>query len=164
MLLQMMLFYSLLWLSSIPLHVYVCVCVCVCVCMCMLSRFSHVWFFATLWTVAHQAPLSMGFSKQEYWSGVPCPPPGYLANPGIKPMSPAAPTLQVDSLSLSHQPCPPAPTPYTHTHTRLSQHTSSPYLPLESSFSGSDVPFFIGSKADISMGMWTSIALCETVW
>ena len=50
---------------------------------------------ATLWTVAWQAPLSMGFSRQEYWSGFPCPPPGDLPNPGIKPRSP---TLQVDSL------------------------------------------------------------------
>ena len=42
----------------------------------MLSHFSRVWLFATLWTVAFQAPLSMGFSKQEYWSGLPCPSPG----------------------------------------------------------------------------------------
>ena len=47
------------------------------------------------WTVAHQAPLSMGFSRQEYWSGLPCPPPGDLPDPGIEPRSPA---LQVDSL------------------------------------------------------------------
>ena len=40
---------------------------------CMLSRFSHVQLFATPWTAAHQAPLSMGFSRQEYWSGLPCP-------------------------------------------------------------------------------------------
>ena len=46
-------------------------------------------------TVAHQPPLSMGFSRQKYWSGLPCPPPGDLPNPGIKPRSP---TLQVDSL------------------------------------------------------------------
>ena len=45
--------------------------------------------FVTLWTIAHQAPLSMGFSRQEYWSGLPCLPPGDLPNPGIKPMSPA---------------------------------------------------------------------------
>ena len=51
----------------------------------MLSHFSHVQLFATPWTIAHQAPLSMGFSKQEYWSGFPCPPPGDLPNPGIKP-------------------------------------------------------------------------------
>jgi len=47
----------------------------------------------TPWTVAHQAPLSMGFSKQEYWSGLPCCPPGDLPDPGIKPMSPASPAL-----------------------------------------------------------------------
>ena len=54
----------------------------------------------TLWTVTHQAPLSMEFSRQEYWSELPCPPPGDLFNPGIEPKSP---TLQVDSLPLSHQ-------------------------------------------------------------
>jgi len=51
---------------------------------------SHVQLFATLWTVAHQAPPSMGFSRQEYWSGLPCPPPGDLPDPGIKPTSPAS--------------------------------------------------------------------------
>ena len=62
--------------------------------------------FVTLWTVAHQAPLSMGFSRQDYSSGLPCPPPGDLPNPGIKPTSPA---LQEDSLLLSHwgSPCNP---------------------------------------------------------
>ena len=49
----------------------------------------------TPWTVAHQAPQSMGFSRQEYWSGFPCPPPRYLPHPGIKPGSPA---LQADTL------------------------------------------------------------------
>ena len=49
----------------------------------------------TPWTVAHQAPLSMGFSRQEYWSGLPFPSPGDLPNPGIEPGSPA---LQADSL------------------------------------------------------------------
>ena len=53
----------------------------------MLSRFSHVQLFATLWTVVHQAPLSMGFSRQEYWSGLPCPPPGDLPNPGTETTS-----------------------------------------------------------------------------
>ena len=48
----------------------------------------HVRPFATPWTVAHQAPLSMEFSRQEYWSGLPFPSPGYLPNPGIKPGSP----------------------------------------------------------------------------
>ena len=52
-----------------------------------------------LWTVACQAPLSMGFSRQEYWSGLPCPLPGDLPNQGIKPISPASPALQASSLS-----------------------------------------------------------------
>ena len=65
-----------------------------CVC-CVLSPFSHVWLFAMLWTVAWQAPLSMGFSRQEHWSGLPYPPPGDLPNSGIDLGSPA---LQVDSL------------------------------------------------------------------
>ena len=60
---------------------------------CTLSCFSHVWLFVTLWTVAHQAPLYMGFSRQEYWGGLPCPPPGDLPNPGIKPMSPISSAL-----------------------------------------------------------------------
>ena len=56
----------------------------------------RVHLFATPWTVAHQAPLSMGFSRQEYWRGLPFPSPGDLVNPGIKPGSPA---LQADSLT-----------------------------------------------------------------
>ena len=51
---------------------------------CVLSHFSCVWLFATLWTVACQAPLSTGFSRQEYWSGLPWPPPGDLPDPRIK--------------------------------------------------------------------------------
>ena len=57
-----------------------------CVCA-VLSRFSHVQLFATLWTLACQAPLSMGFSRQEYRSGLPCPLPGDLPDPGIEPVS-----------------------------------------------------------------------------
>ena len=72
-------------------------------CVCLRSHFSHVQLCATLWTVAHQAPLSMGFSKQEYWSGLPCPPPGHLPNPGTELISSVAPTFQADSLPLSHQ-------------------------------------------------------------
>ena len=50
-------------------------------------RLSHVWLFVTLWTVAHQSPLSKEFSRQEYWGGVPFPPSEDLLDPGIKPMS-----------------------------------------------------------------------------
>ena len=56
----------------------------------------HVWFSATPWTVAYQDPLSMEFSRQEYWSGFPFPPPGDLPDRGIEPRSPA---LQADTLS-----------------------------------------------------------------
>ena len=49
---------------------------------CELSHFSHVLLFVTLWRVAHQAPLSMGFSRQEYWSGLQCPPAGDLPDQG----------------------------------------------------------------------------------
>ena len=71
--------------------------------ICILSHFSHVRLFATPWTGARQAPLSMGYPRQEYWSGVPCCPPGDPPNPGIKPASSVAPTLQADSsLLLSH--------------------------------------------------------------
>ena len=59
----------------------------------MLSHFSHVRLFVTPWTVAHQAPLSMGFSRQEYWNGLPCPPPEDLPDPGIEPESFMSPAL-----------------------------------------------------------------------
>ena len=72
-------------------------------CVWVLSHFSSIWLFVTLWTVTHQAPLSMGFSRQEYWSGLPCPPPGDLPDPGIELVPPASPVLQMDSLPLSHQ-------------------------------------------------------------
>ena len=56
-----------------------------------------------IWTVASQAPLSMRFSRQECWSGLPFISPGALPDPGIKPTSPVTPALQVDSFLLSHQ-------------------------------------------------------------
>ena len=63
------------------------------VCACMLNHFSHVWIFMTPWTAAHQAPLFMGFSRQEYWSGLLCPPPRDLPDPGIKLPSLFSPAL-----------------------------------------------------------------------
>ena len=59
----------------------------------MRAKLLQSCLFATLWTVAGQAPLSMGFSRQEYWSGLPCPPPGDLPNPGIQPASLMSPAL-----------------------------------------------------------------------
>ena len=61
--------------------------------VCMLGHFSHVQLFVTLWALAHQAPLSMGFTRQKYWSGLPCPPPADLPNPGIEPKSLLSPAL-----------------------------------------------------------------------
>ena len=61
-------------------------------CVCAQSL-SCVWLLVTTWTVACQAPRSMGFSRQKFWSGLPFPPPGDLPNPGIEPTSPASPSL-----------------------------------------------------------------------
>ena len=69
----------------------------------MLNRFSHVQLFAALWTGARRAPLFMGFSRQEYWSELQCPPPGDLPDPLIEPALPAVCALQADSLPLSHR-------------------------------------------------------------
>ena len=71
--------------SLLQIYAYICT---------VLRCFSRVRLFATPWTVARQALLSMGFSRQEYWSGLPWPPPGDLLDPGIEPESPA---LQADS-------------------------------------------------------------------
>ena len=77
----------------------VCVCVCVCVgvcvcgCVCVCSVIQSCQLFATPWIVALQAPLSMEFSRQDYWSGLPSPPPGDLPSPGTEPVSPAVPVL-----------------------------------------------------------------------
>ena len=67
---------------------------------CFICMLSHVQFFATPWTIAPLASLSMGFFRQEYWSGVPFPPPGDLPNPGTEWASAISPPLQVDSLAI----------------------------------------------------------------
>jgi len=69
-------------------------------CMCVLSCFSHVWHFVTPWKVACWAPLSMGFSEQEYWSGLPYPSPGDLPDSGIKLRSLCLLHWQASSLPL----------------------------------------------------------------
>ena len=69
-------------------------------CGCLVTKLCLT--FATPWMVAHQAPLSMGFPRQEYWNGFPFPPPGNLPDAGIKPTSPVSPALQVGSLPLSY--------------------------------------------------------------
>ena len=119
----------------------------------MLSCLICVQLFATLWTVAHQVPQSMGFSRQEHWNGLPCPLPGDLPDPGIEPMSLTSPTLAgrfFTTRAMWEVPrCPlPLPvTPHTHTlitltcyHTHLVTHTvgahSLPHLcfPLDTPY------------------------------
>ena len=81
---------------------------------CVPNHFSHVQFFATLWAVAHQAPLSMGFPRQEYWSGLPLPPLGNLPDPGMEPAALYVSCIgKVGSLPLA----PPGKTPPPPTHT-----------------------------------------------
>ena len=74
----------------------------------LVKSLSRVRLFATPWTVAHQAPPSMGFSRQEYWSGLPFPSPGDLPDPGIEPRSPA-----LQAVALTFEP----PGKPTHIHT-----------------------------------------------
>ena len=70
--------------------------------LCMPDCFSRIRLIATLRTAAYQAPLSIEFSRQEYWSGLPFSPPGDLSDPGIELVSPVAPALQTNSLPLNH--------------------------------------------------------------
>ena len=80
-----------------------CVCACVCVCVCVHTQsLSHVRHLCNPWTVGCQAPVSTGFSRQEYWSALPLPIPKDLPNPGIEPSSLVSPALQADSLPLHH--------------------------------------------------------------
>ena len=89
----------------VHMHTSISVCVCARVCVHVHARSvaSVVSDSVTLWTVACQAPLFMGFSRQEYGSGLLCPPSGNLPDPGIESASTTAPALQADSLPLSHQ-------------------------------------------------------------
>ena len=71
------------------------------VCSYLIAKSLHLYLtLVTLWTATRQVPLSMRFSRQEYWSGLPCPPPGDVLNPGIKPMSLMSPALAGRSLRL----------------------------------------------------------------
>ena len=87
------------WETEVKIHTCpLCVCVCVCVCVC--ESLSRVRLFAAPWTIACWSPPSVGFSRQECWSGLSFPSPGDLPEPGTEPWSPA---LQADSLPLELQ-------------------------------------------------------------
>ena len=79
---------------------YMCLCVCVCVCVHTCLVISVLSNSLDPVDCGPQVPLSMGFSRQEYWSGLPCSPPGDLPNPRMERKSPASPALQVDSLPI----------------------------------------------------------------
>ena len=87
--------------------------------MCMLSRLSHVWLCAILWTVAHHLPLSKGFSRQEYWIGLPCSPPGDLHNQEIELVSVTSPALAGRFFTTSATWKPRHTHTHTHTHTHI---------------------------------------------
>ena len=96
-------------------------------CVRLPGHFSAVCLLATPWTVACRAPLSMGFPRQEYWSGLPFPSPGDLPNAGIEPTPPASPALQADSLPLPWgSPIP----PFTSAHSALLRDLRLPWEPL----------------------------------
>ena len=72
-------------------------------CSCVHAQsLRRVWLFVVTWIIAYQAPLSTGFSRREHWSGLPVPSPGDLPDPGINCASPVPPTMQENSLQLSH--------------------------------------------------------------
>ena len=70
--------------------------------MCVLSCISRVQLLVSLWAIDHQVPLFMGYSRQGYWSKLPCPPPGDLTDPAIKPMSLMSPALASGFFTTSH--------------------------------------------------------------
>ena len=123
----------------------------------VLSHFSHVRLFVALWIAAFRAPLSVGFSRQEYWSGLPCPPSGDLLDPGNEPAAPVPPAFQVDSLPLIHQGSPISPYTFPYisfpAFLHITSHSSQVrYLRCDFSF----------SKADNHFGGERMVAYCST--
>ena len=117
--------------------------------MCVLSCFSHIWLFATLWLVASQAPLSMGFSRQEYWSGLTHPPPGDLPEPGIEPL--CLLYWQAGSLSLAQPRKPIHIYIYVHIHFRIKQNVHQTF--------GNSKVLFLKSPRSLLMRAWNNAYL-----
>ena len=119
--------------------------------ICMLNNLSCVWLLATLWTVAHQAPLCMGFSRREYWSGLPCPPPGDLSNLGIKPTSVISPALALGLLPGA----PPGKPKYLYSHCQNQCINFSPTFSFRSfTASGLMFKFLIQFELIFVSGIW----------
>ena len=108
--------------------------------VCMLNCFSHVQLIVTPWTVAQQAALSLGFPRQEYWSGLPCPPPGNLPDPEIKAVSLASPALAALADSLPPAPPRKPPIPPLHWLSPESRSPQSTPLPPGLCYTGARVP------------------------
>ena len=119
-------------------------------CVCVLG---HVQLFAMLWTIACRVPLSMGFSRQEYWSGLSFPPLGDLPDPRIKPISSASPALAGRFFNhwahilecAYHQKCSFHPSPYSWCPLRILPHSPTlfPLVTTRKWSSGSCLPWFI---------------------
>ena len=106
----------------------------------MLSCFSRIRLLVTPWIVACQAPLSVGFFRQEYWSRLPFPPPGYLSNPGIKLLSFVSPALAGDFFTTSTTWEAPAPA------AKLLQSCPTLCDPIDSSPPGSPIPCILQAR------------------
>ena len=127
---------------------------------------SHVWLFVTPWTVAHQAPLSMGYLRQEYWSQLPFPSPGDLPDPVIEPESP---TLAGRFFTLSHM-ASPYFIPWLEVYTFWPSSPISSFprpLAITNLFCFYDLVFFVGSKHKwihtylaLSLSLSLSLSLC----
>ena len=100
------------------------------------SCISHVHLFVTPWTIAHQAPLSMGSSRQEYWSGLPCPLPGDLPDPGIEPTTVTSPALAGEFFTSSTT----WEAPWVLSHSVVSESLQPHRLPLPGSSVDGDSP------------------------
>ena len=133
--------------------------------------FSHVGLFVTLWTIALQAPLSMGFSRQECWSGLPCPPPGDLPDPGTEPLSLMSPALTGGFFTTSATWEAPSPIPFLQLSTSGSLVPESPplliFCPL-SQFTHSvpsyTISLVIIHKCDISTSSLIFLTLSPIVY
>ena len=127
---------------------------------------SCVWLFATPWTVAHQAPWSLGFSRQECWSGLPFPSPGHLPDPGIKPRSPI---LRADALPSEP---PGKPTPWTSPRAQIEVILSGwkkMIFPLAESYEWietSQAEEWVGENINVKSGMvsWKNLIWCSGKW
>ena len=132
----------------------------VCVCVCMPSHFTNVQCCVILWTVARQAPLSMGFSRQEHWSGLPCLPPRDLPDPGIESRSPA---LQADSLPAELPGKPFSMCVYIYVCVCIHIYVCT-YVCVPSHFSCVQLfatPRTLAHQAPLSMSMWTHLHLIK---